>query len=160
MQVLEGAEKSQAEKYLQEAVSLARQATCEDAHCGAVIAKDGEVIGRGFNSPPAGTSVNHCQIPKSAYHPKVTDKTCCIHAEVRALQDALQHSPEKLPGSALYFVRVGEQGVPKPSGEPYCTLCSKLVLDAGITTFLLLREEGIASYPADEYNERSFAYAG
>lgn len=160
MRILEGAEKPQAEKYLQEAASLAQQAVCEDAHCGAVIVKDGEIIGRGFNSPPAGTSVNRCRIPKSAYHPKVTDKTCCIHAEVRAIQDALQHSPEKLQGAALYFVRVDEAGVPKASGEPYCALCSKLVLDAGIATFHLFREEGIVSYPTDEYNERSFSYAG
>lgn len=160
MQILEGAEKSQTEEYIQEAAALARQATCEDAHCGAVIVKGGEIIGRGFNSPPQGTSVHRCQIPKSAYHPKVTDKTCCIHAEVRAVQDALRYSPGKLSGSALYFVRVGEDGKPKYSGEPYCTLCSKLVLDAGIATFHLFREEGIVSYSTDEYNERSFSYVG
>lgn len=160
MHILEGAEKSKAEVYFQEAAALARQATCEDAQCGAVIAKDGEIIGRGFNSPPAGTSVNRCHIPKSAYHPKVTDKTCCIHAEVRAVQDALRQQPDKLSGSALYFVRVDEAGDLKRSGEPYCTLCSKIVLDAGIATFHLFREEGIVSYSADEYNERSFSYAG
>jgi deoxycytidylate deaminase len=160
MRILEGAEKAQAEAYIQEAAALAQQAICEDAHCGAVIVKGGEIIGRGFNSPPEGTSVHRCQIPKSAYHLKVTDKTCCIHAEVRAIHDALRHNPDKLPGAALYFVRVDEAGEPKRSGEPYCTLCSKLVLDAGIATFHLFQWEGISSYPTDEYNERSFSYTG
>lgn len=160
MRILEGAEKSQAEKYIQEAVALARQAGCSDAHCGAVIVKDGEIIGRGFNSPPMGASTNRCHIPKTDYHTRVTDKTCCIHAEVRAIHDALRHSSDKLLGSDLYFVRVDGAGGPKYSGAPYCTLCSKLVLDAGIATFHLLHEEGIVSYPTDEYNERSFSYAG
>lgn len=158
MRILAGAEKSEAEKYIQEAASLARQAGCSDAHCGAVIVKDGEIIGRGLNSPPMGTSVNRCRVPKSTYHVKVTDKTCCIHAEVRAVHDALRHSPHKLAGSALYFVRVDERGEPKRSGKPYCTLCSKLVLDVGVVAFYLSQEEGIVSYPMDEYNERSFSY--
>lgn len=160
MRILEGPEQSKAEEYLQEAALLARQATCEDAQCGAVIVQDGEIIGRGFNSPPIGTSTHRCQIPKSTYHARVTDKTCCVHAEVRAIHDALRCNPGKLFGSALYFVRVDEQGALKQSGEPYCTLCSKLVLDAGITTFHLFREEGIVSYSTDEYNERSFSYVG
>lgn len=160
MRILEGAEKSQAEEYIQAAATLAQQAICEDARCGAVIVKDGEIIGCGFNSPPEGTSIHRCRIPKSAYHLKVTDKTCCIHAEVRAIHDALRHSPDELAGSALYFVRVDEAGKLKRSGEPYCTLCSKLVLDVGIATFHLFREEGIVSYSTDEYNERSFSYAG
>lgn len=160
MRILDGTEQLQAEKYIQEAAQLARQATCDDAHCGAVIVKDGAIIGRGFNSPPAGAEKKRCAIPKSAYHPRVTDKTCCIHAEVRAIQDALRHSPDKLPGSALYFVRVDERGEPKHSGDPYCTLCSKLVLDAGIATFHLFRADGIASYGTDEYNDRSSAYEG
>lgn len=160
MRILEGVEKSQAEEYIQEAASLAQQAECEDAQCGAVIVRDGEIIGRGFNSPPAGAKKKRCAIPKAAYHPKVTDKTCCIHAEVRAIQDACRRNPDRLLGAALYFVRVDERGEPKRSGEPYCTLCSKLVLDAGIATFHLFREEGIVSYPTDEYNEFSFAYSG
>lgn len=160
MRTLEGTEKSQAEKYIQAAVSLAQQATCRDAHCGAVIVKDGEVIGRGFNSPPLGAKTSRCHIPKAAYHARVTDKTCCIHAEVRAVMDALRQNPEMLPGSTLHFIRVDERGQKMLSGAPYCTLCSKLVLDAGIQSFVLCQAEGMMSYSADEYNELSFAYSG
>jgi hypothetical protein len=31
-----------------------------------------------------------------SYHRKVTDKTCCIHAEQRALFDALKNHPEQI----------------------------------------------------------------
>ncbi len=160
MHILQGREEFEAQAYIREAVSLARQSGCSDARCGAVIVRDGEIIGRGFNSPPAGASARRCQVPKSAYHARVTDKTCCIHAEVRAIQDALRQYPDKLAGSALYFVRVDERGEPKYSSDPYCTLCSKLVLDAGIEIFHLFQEDGVAAYAADEYNELSFSYAG
>lgn len=158
MHILEGAEYEAAERSMREAMVLARQSRCDDAHCGAMIVSDGEIVGRGFNSPPAGTSVNRCQIPKSSYHARVTDKTCCVHAEVRAVMDAIRQNPEKLPGSTLYFIRVDGQGQKMLSGAPYCTLCSKVVLDAGIQSLVLLQEDGIVSYSADEYNELSFAY--
>ena len=159
MLLLTGREKERAEGYLQRAIELARQAKCDDAHCGAVIARDDEIIGQGWNSPPSGSKKKRCHIPKTAYHARVTDKTCCIHAEIRAMHDALRQYPEKLLGSTLYFIRVDEQGEKKFSGAPYCTLCSKLVLDAGIQAFVLRTKEGIVSYGTDEYNELSFAYA-
>lgn len=159
MRVLTGAERDQAEHFMQEAVLVARQAICDDAHCGAVIVKDGEIVGRGFNAPPTGTKTKRCHIPKTAYHARVTDKTCCVHAEVRAVMDALRSHPGKLAHATLYFIRVDERGEKKYSGMPYCTLCSKLVLDAGIETFVLWHEAGITSYEAAEYNELSFAYA-
>lgn len=158
MWILEGKERSEAEAYIREAASCARYSGCDDARCGAVIVRNGEIIGRGFNAPPAGSSTKRCHVPKTRYHAKVTDKTCCIHAEVRAIHDALRSSPDRLLGSDLYFVRVDEYGEPKRSGAPYCTICSKLSLDVGIAAFHLFQEEGIVGYPADEYNERSFAY--
>lgn len=41
----------QENEYMELAADQARKATCTDARCGAVIVKDGEVIGKGFNSP-------------------------------------------------------------------------------------------------------------
>jgi deoxycytidylate deaminase len=160
MTILTGGRAEHAYRFLREAAIVAGRSECDDAHCGTVIVQDGEIIGRGFNSPPAGSLTRRCHVPKIAYHAKVTDKTCCIHAEVRAIQDALRQHPDKLAGSALYFVRVDERGEPKYSGDPYCTLCSKLVLDAGIATFHLFQEDGIRAYSAGEYNDLSFSYSG
>jgi len=38
---------------------------------------------------------------KDSLDRKVTDKTCCMHAEQRAIFDALRRNPEKLDGSKM-----------------------------------------------------------
>jgi hypothetical protein len=44
------------------------------------------------------------------------------------------------------------------AGKPYCTICSKMALDAGVSEFVLLHDEGIAVYDTDEYNRLSFEH--
>ena len=72
--------------------------------------------------------------------------------------DALQHHPEKLLGSRLYFIRLDDRGEKKKSGDPYCTICSKFSLNAGVAEFVLWKEEGICVYGTVGYNELSFKY--
>jgi deoxycytidylate deaminase len=160
MIILSGDAEERAKQYFQRAVEVARSATCQRARCGAVIVSAGEVIGEGFNSPPGEReNMRHCHYDKVAYHPKVTDKTCCVHAEQRAVTDALRRNPDRLSGADLYFARVDSDGAIERSGRPYCTLCSKIVLDMGVAYFYLWHAEGIARYKTDEYNAVSFAYA-
>ena len=88
-------EYSDYERYFKEAVREAEKSSCARRKCGSVIADgDGEIIGRGHNSPPKGSPAR-CHVEKSSYHEKVTDKTCCVHAEQRAVADALSRNPEK-----------------------------------------------------------------
>jgi hypothetical protein len=61
--------------------------------------------------------------------------------------------------SVLYFVQVDENGEPVPVGKPYCTICSKMVMDVEIIGFVLLHEDGIYYYDAEEYNNLSFGYS-
>ena len=81
-----------------------------------------------------------------------------MHAEWRAIMDALKNNPEKIKGSKLYFTKVHEDGNLLRSGQPDCTVCSRLALDSGISTFVLWHEEGIHEYPTDEYNKLSYQY--
>lgn len=144
---------------MERAAKVALLATCQRSRCGSIIVKDGKIIGEGFNSPPKGLETERrCQYKKSTYYSKVTDKTCCVHAEERAILDALRNYPEKLSGATLYFIRLDNEGKKQFSRKPYCTLCSKLALDIGIKDFVLWHEEGITSYATDEYNTLSFAY--
>lgn len=146
-------------RYLLRAAESAKRATCQRSKCGAVIMKDDEVIGEGWNSPPGNLeSERRCHIKKNEYDMKVTDKTCCVHAEHRAVMDALKKNPDKLPGSALYFIRLDEHGEPRRANKPYCTICSKMTLDAGVSTFVLWHEDGVYAYDTAEYNALSFAY--
>ena len=161
MRILFGKEEEEARGYMERAARVALLATCERSRCGAVIVKDGEIIAEGFNSPPKNQEgQRRCQNDKALYGQKVTDKTCCMHAEERAILAALQSASHKINESALYFIRLDVAGKRKYSGKPYCTLCSKLALDAGIAEFVLWHEGGITNYPTDEYNDLSFEFRG
>lgn len=106
-----------------------------------MIVENDEIIGTGFNSPPGEKeSQRRCSNDKDTYNKKVTDKTCCVHAEQRAIMNALIDAPDKIIGSRLYFVRIDENGKPTHAGNPYCTICSKMALDAGIREFVLWDE--------------------
>lgn len=59
-----------------------------------------------------------CSCSKDSYHKKVTDKTCCIHAEQRAIMDALRKNPDKIAGSRLYFIRLDDNGKPTKRDNP------------------------------------------
>jgi len=159
MRYLSGDEEKVAMHFLDVASKQARFATCQRSKCGTVIVKDGQIIGDGFNSPPHDLeSQRKCLIDKDKYHKKVADKTCCVHAEQRAIIDALKKNPEKIIGSRLYFIRLDLDNNILKAGKPYCTHCSKLALDSGIKEFVLWHDEGICVYDTEEYNEISFGY--
>ncbi len=171
MHILSGEEALVARAYLEQAAQLAQQATCTRSRCGSLIVAHDRVIGRGVNSPPReDASQRRCANNKASYHPKITDKTCCVHAEQRAIMDALRNgsatslasdvAPQELIRSRLYFVRLDDQGKPPFAGQPYCTICSKMALDAGIAEFVLWHEEGITVYKTDEYNMLSYTFSG
>jgi len=144
---------------LDECIEEALLSTCQRSKCGAIIVSDNLIIGRGYNSPPGNLeSQRRCHLKKASYDIKVTDKTCCVHAEQRAIMDALRSNPCELEGSRLYFIRLDENNNPSFAGEPYCTICSKMVLDVGIKEFVLLRKEGLCVYDTQEYNDISFNY--
>ena len=158
MKLLRGAQEDEAVQWMHHAARVARHARCSRAKCGTVIVKNGEIIGEGYNAPPLDAEGNRmCNAIHTKGKPKY-DATCCMHAEWRAILDALKRNPEKVKNAALYFVRVSDAGDIKKSGKPYCTVCSRLALDAGLATFALWHEEGIGEYPAAEYNSLSYGY--
>jgi len=161
MRYLRGEEERKGLEFLTIASTVALQAGCGRSRCGSVIVKDNKIIGRGFNSPPGDMEgQRRCSALKGGYHPKVTDKTCCVHAEQRAIIDALKNHPEQIVGSRLYFIRLDNRDQPSRAGQPYCTICSKMALDLGIKEFVLWHEDGIAVYDTEEYNLLSYEYKG
>ena len=159
MRYLSGNEEKNAIEYITKAAQIALSSTCARSRCGSVIIKNDEVIGSGFNSPPQNKEEQRrCSFSKESYHKKVVDKSCCIHAEQRAIIDSLLKNPNKLFGSRLYFVRVEDNSTPLRAGKPYCTHCSKMALDVGIAEFVLWHEQGVCVYDTDEYNALSFQY--
>ncbi|MFA5172957.1 MAG: deaminase [Candidatus Paceibacterota bacterium] len=158
MEYLKDQKEKEAIQWMNKAAEIAKKALCLKAKCGTVIVKDGEIIGEGYNSPPLDQEENRtCNTEFGLGKPKY-DRTCCMHAEWRAIMDASRQNPEKIKGSKLYFTRVDENGKIKKSGKPYCTVCSRMALDAGIEKFVLWHEEGVCEYPTDEYNRFSYQY--
>ena len=72
----------------------------------------------------------------------------------------MKFASDKLIGSDLYFIRLDQEGKPAKSGNPYCTICSKMALEVGIKTFHLWHSEGIVAYDTEEYNILSYQYQG
>jgi len=158
MEYLRGEKEIEARKWMEKAAETAKLALCRRAKCGAVIVNEGQIIGSGYNAPPLDAEENRtCDIRDYKGKPGY-DRTCCIHAEWRAIIDAVYKNSGKLKGSKLYFCRVSDDGEILKSGEPFCTVCSRLALDTGIDCFLLWHENGICEYNTYEYNKISHNY--
>lgn len=91
------------EFFMREAISLARAAEClGEVPVGAVVVKDGEIVGRGFNSP-------------------IGEADPTAHAEIAALRDAARKlNNYRLPGCELFVTL-----------EP-CAMCAGAIIHARI----------------------------
>jgi len=155
MKILKNAETEKAKRYFEIAKTAALASPCYRSKCGAAIVSDGTVIGRGFNSPLGNQRLEKCL--KDDLPPNFnSDKTCCVHAEQRALKDALIMNRFKLKNSIIYFARLDLDNNFIPAEKPYCTICSKDALDSGVKEWVLWHDFGIVSYDSLEYNEISF----
>ncbi len=133
-------------------------ATCTRAKCGAIIVSDGQVIGKGHNSPPLDLESQRRCSYEYDYHKKPKyDKTCCVHAEWNAILDACKRHGEAVTGSTLYFMRVDEDGNFTNADQPFCTVCSRLALQSGVKLFVLWNN-GPVFYKTDEYNRLSYKF--
>jgi deoxycytidylate deaminase len=150
---------AQHELFFNVAALVAQEATCFRARCGSIIvSKDGIMIGRGFNAPPLNDeNQRKCSETYDSTRKPKSDKTCCVHAEWNAILNASIHNGLHMAGSTLYFMRVDEDGKFTNAGEPYCTVCSRLALQSGVSVFGLW-ENGPRMIPTDLYNEMSYAY--
>lgn len=152
MNYLDPAEEQLATHWMTFAAEAARKALCLKAKCGSVVVKDGRLIGIGYNSPPQ----NKLEYRKCLDPDRKHDS--CVHAEWRAITDALRRNPDKVEGSTIYFTRVDGAGDILKSGNPYCTVCSRLALDVGISTFVLWHDKGVCEYNTEEFNNMSYRY--
>lgn len=157
MQYLTQEDQKSGLEFMTEAAKIAQSSPCFRSKCGSVIVKDNQIIGTGFNSPPLGRKLDHCLKDDLPSNFK-SDKTCCLHAEQRAIMDALKNNPQQLIGSRLYFLRLDSDNNIMKAGQPYCTICSKMALDSGVAEFVLWHQEGICVYDTHEYNDLSFSF--
>lgn len=156
--VLAGAAASEALKWLEAAADIARSSPCKKRKCGSVlVSADGSVFSGAVNQPPPGAAV-HCT-PYCLPAGFKSDKACCVHAEQRSILDAMKQG-KSVAGSIMVFSSVDEAGNRLMSGQPYCTICSKMALESGVQAWILEHADGIKRYDAVEYNRISFEYNG
>ncbi len=133
---------------------------CLSAKCGAIIVVDGttKIIGTGANGP-AGKEKCRCKdkytIPNDNRH----DLTCCVHAEWRAILSAMPFNQMKIKNSSLYFIRLSDDGKDlQYCDDTYCTVCSRLILEAGLRSVILYQTKGIFEYSAQKFNNLSYKH--
>ena len=91
------------EYFMREALSMARSAEClGEVPVGAIVVRDGQIVGRGFNSP-------------------LGERDPTAHAEIAALRDAARRLENyRLPGCELFVTL-----------EP-CAMCAGAILHSRI----------------------------
>jgi len=145
--------------FVQAAADEAAKATCLRDKCGSAVVSRRKIIGRGYNSPPLDDEANRqCNKDWDYSRKPKADKTCCVHAEWRAVLEAAKTHPKLLNGSTLYFMRIDKAGRMTDASEPYCTECSRLILDNGISEVALWNNNGVDLYEAQEYNRLSYKF--
>ena len=157
MRILKGNEEQRAIRYFEKAASVALNSKCLKVKCGSVITHNNKIIGKGWNSPPNDKSIDYC-IKEILPEDFKSEKHCCLHAEQRAVMDAMKNylHLKMFKDTRIYFMRLDKDNNMTKAGKPYCTICSKFVLDNGIKEFALWHKQGIAVYDAEEYNNLSF----
>lgn len=156
MRKLLGEEGKISKKYLNVASREALNSSCHRSKCGSIIVRDDfGIIGKGHNSPPQNKCLEACFKDSLSENFK-SDKTCCVHAEQRAIINALsQYGKNFFRDTTLYFIRLDEEKQ-IPAERPYCTICSKFALDNNIDNWVLSHKDGIYKYDSEEYNQISF----
>ncbi len=165
---LQGNAAADGEHWMEAAAKQALKSCCLRSRCGAVLVSPRRpyLIGKGYNSPPQNKPLERClkdaDLPDGFRRDNVkTDLSCCVHAEQRALLNAVRNHPAQVPGSRMYFVRIDDKGMMLPSGKPWCLVCSKLMYDEYVSEMVLWHKEdvwqdgytGLCVYGTKAYNE-------
>ncbi|MEM2089772.1 MAG: deaminase [Candidatus Pacearchaeota archaeon] len=146
-------EKKEIESYVGLAAAEAKNSTCKKSQRGAIIVKDGKILGKGHNKV---ILEDLCCIRKNIRNNSKVELCAAIHAEQMAIINAV-NAGKPLNGSRMYIIKV-KDGKIKASGKPSCTVCSKMIYESGIAEVVLLHENGYAIYNSEEFNELSFEY--
>lgn len=121
--------------FMEIATIVAKRSTCLRRNVGAVIVKDKRILTTGYNGAPMG--LGHCL------------DLGCIREELGVESGSRHELCRGLHAEQNAIVQAAYHGVPIKGGDLYsthlpCSICVKMILNAGITTIYYL--EG---YPDD-----------
>ena len=150
-------ELSEIEQWIQEAEKEARKSKCLKSQVGVVIVKDGNIISKGYNKIVVTDKLfvdkegycNPC-IREDVHNNSLVERCYAIHAE----QMALINAKYDLEGSIMYHTKI-KNGKRVPIEVPTCTVCNRMLKEAGVY-FVCLQEEGYVKYSPEEIVNISF----
>ncbi|MHA2105069.1 MAG: deoxycytidylate deaminase, partial [Candidatus Hodarchaeales archaeon] len=129
-------ELKEAEHFLKLAAAQAKKSTCKKSQRGAIIVRDGKILGMGYNKLVDRDDCDPC-IRENIKDNSRAELCYAVHAEQVAILDAFKKYNDP-KGSRIYHIKV-KDGEMKPSEDISCTICSKIVLATGISEFALLQ---------------------
>lgn len=148
---------SKIEKWIEEAEKEAKKSKCLKSQVGVVIVKDGEIISKGYNKIVVTDELfvnkeSYCNpcIREDIHDNSLVERCYAIHAE----QMALINTKCDLEGSIMYHIKI-KNGKRVPIESPACTVCNKMLKEAGIY-FVCLQKEGYVKYSPEEIVNISF----
>jgi deoxycytidylate deaminase len=137
--------------FVEAAAAAARFSPCQKSKRGVAIWRAGQSVEHvrhvGFNHPPHGF---HCDGSEAC---RAACNKVCVHAETHVLLQAGTWAQ----GMEMLHVKVVDDE-PVHSGVPSCWQCSRNVVQAGISGFWLLHEDGPRRYTASEFHELTLAH--
>jgi len=148
---------SEIERWVQEAEKEARKSKCLKSQVGVVIVKDGNIISKGYNKIVVTDGLlvdkegycNPC-IREDIHNNSLVERCYAIHAE----QMALINAKCDLEGSTMYHAKI-KNGKRVPIEVPTCTVCNRMLKEAGVY-FICLQKEGYVKYSPEEIVNISF----
>jgi len=147
-------ELKETEYYMRLAAEEAKKSTCKKSRRGAIIVKNGKVIGKGYNKVTFEKPCNPC-IREKIHDNSRVEMCSAIHAEQMAIIDATNRG-KTLKGAIMYHVKIKNDKI-VPVGDLSCTVCSRILREAGVE-FVLLYKNGYVLYKPNELNKLSFDY--
>jgi len=148
---------SEIEKWMKKAEKEAKKSKCLKSKVGVVIVKDNKIISTGYNKIVVtdGLFVNkegYCNpcIRKNIHNNSLVERCYAIHAE----QMALINAKTEVKDATMYHIKI-KNGKRVPIESPTCTVCNRMLKEAGIY-FVCLQKEGYVKYSPEEIVNISF----
>ena len=143
--------------YLDIAWTVSERATCLRRKFGAIIVNNDEIIATGFNGAPRGRA-NCCDrnscLREDMNIPRGQRMEICrsVHAEANCIVSAAR---SEMLGSTLYLAcRDASTGEIDGQVEP-CTMCKRLIINAGISTAIIrVNENEYKSIAVEKWVEK------
>lgn len=140
--------------YLDIAQTVAERSTCLRRNFGAIIVKDDVIVSTGYNGAPRGRE-NCCDtgecLREKLNIPRGERYELCraVHAEANAIIAA---SREEMRGATLYMACVNPADGSVYSGTCSCSMCKRLILNAGIETVVVRNtKDEYTVYPVSDW---------